>query len=152
MDTLTYNCLYCHEEYIPKRRHSQKYCSNSCRSKAYHIRNRSNKQQQSPLPQQEKKETIKQESEKISIVGVGNAAIGSFLADAIKALLKTPDNTLATKGDIKIILDCIGQLHKIEDMPPRNDGAIAYFDVFSKRIVYKNPTGNILPDNPFRLV
>jgi len=155
MDTHTYNCLYCHEEYIPKRRYSQKYCSNSCRSKAYHIRNRSNKKQQSPLPQQEKTETIKQETEKVTLAGVVTAITGSILSDMIQTLYKTPDNKSATKGDIKLVLDYIlqvRQLYKIEDGPTGSNGEIAYFDIFSKRIVYKKPTGSIQPDNTFRLV
>lgn len=34
----------------------------------------------------------------------------------------------------------------------QRDGATAYFDIFSKRIVYKTPTRNTTPDNPLRLV
>lgn len=154
MDTHTYNCLYCHEEYIPKRRHSQKYCSNSCRSKAYHIRNRSNKKPQPAIEQQEKTETKKQETLKEMFKSFAIVFGGSYLSDKIQALLTAPDDKPSTKGDVKIILDCIlqvRQLYKIEDGPTGPNGEIAYFDIFSKRIVYKKPTGNIQPDNPFRL-
>ena len=33
-----YKCDYCSKKYKPKRRRAQKYCSNSCRSKAYRKR------------------------------------------------------------------------------------------------------------------
>ena len=33
-----YTCNYCQQNFVPKRRRVQKYCSNSCRSSAYQLR------------------------------------------------------------------------------------------------------------------
>ena len=75
-----YTCEYCYNEFEPTRRRVQKYCSNTCRSKAYHYR----KAVPNTLPaSQLKNENIsttstpsKTKTETISAAGIGNAAAG----------------------------------------------------------------------------
>lgn len=127
-----YICKYCYVEYIPTRRHVQKFCSNSCRSKSHHIKNRKKTIiTNSPIPSTESKNT-----DAMSMAGVGNAAAGSLAADALKSLLTKQDNKAATKGDIKILLNRMGRFHKVENLPLGVNSSLPYFDMETKKIVY----------------
>lgn len=76
MENYLYTCQYCSKSYKPKRRKKQKYCSNSCRTRAFAIRKNAGLN----LPSIERKKTEKIRIEKMSMAGVGNAAVGT-LAD-----------------------------------------------------------------------
>ena len=39
MENYLYVCEYCSKQYKPNRRKTQRYCSNSCRTRAFVIRN-----------------------------------------------------------------------------------------------------------------
>src|SRR5680860_727372 len=43
MDQYLYKCHYCGKDYKPRRRHKQKFCSNSCRVNAFNIRTKKDK-------------------------------------------------------------------------------------------------------------
>ena len=75
-----YTCKYCYKEFDPKRRRVQKYCSNSCRSKAHHARKKTEtklpiisdsetKTEVSTLPTKPEKTTV----DSMSLAGTGNA-------------------------------------------------------------------------------
>lgn len=148
MDTFKYNCAYCHEEFIPKRRYAQKYCSNSCRSKAYHrrqvekdgVEKDSIKEDNNSLPQVvqpnevsiEKKNAI----EKMSPSGVGNALLGNLIFELGKNLLTSDDSKPATKKDIAMLLDKLGRYHLISNLPSRPFGKLPYFDLHTNKVVY----------------
>ncbi|WP_282147887.1 hypothetical protein [Algibacter lectus] len=139
-----YTCQYCYKEFDPKRRRVQKYCSNSCRSKAHHAR----KNTETKLPIISDSETktevatlpTKPEKTKVdsmSLAGTGNAAAGSLLADTIKAVLTPLDNKPATKGDLENLKkQILTRYHKINNLATRHDGALPYFDMDTGEVVY----------------
>ncbi|MFY0712766.1 hypothetical protein J1D01_03750 [Seonamhaeicola sp. NFXS20] len=131
-----YTCQYCYQEFVPKRRRVQKYCSNTCRSKAYHERKTKGNL---PVTSEEKlpKSENTEQKDSMSLSGVGNAAAGSLLADGIKALVTKNDNKAATKGDIKELINKLtSRYYEVKNIPPRSDGAIPYFDIETNMIVY----------------
>ena len=132
MDSKLYICKYCYGEFTPTRRHVQKFCSNSCRSKSHHIKNRNTATKLN-------KHTSSVESNKIdtmSMAGVGNATAGSLAADALKSLLTTQDNKSATKGDIKELINRLGRFHKVGNLPLGKNGTLPHFDMETKTIIY----------------
>jgi len=134
-----YTCEYCYEKYIPVRRYAQKYCSNSCRSKAYHQRKKL--EIVTVKPSKKKKQSKKKgktKIEKMSLPGVGNAAAGSALAEALTKVL-TPEHKLpATKGDLNALEAKIQRYHRIENWPANVEGKLPYFDMQMKEVVYLN--------------
>ena len=147
MDTFKYTCKYCHNQYIPKRRYSQKYCSNSCRSKAYHRRLVEKKgaapietktittMPQSIIPK-ESGAPMKQSVEKMSAAGVGNAAVGTLIADLIKYAFQGEGNQPASKNDIAALLQKLNRYHVITNLPSRPFGKLPYFDLQTNTVVY----------------
>ncbi|WP_121053048.1 hypothetical protein [Lacinutrix venerupis] len=133
MDRYTYNCNYCGVEYTPKRRYKQKYCSNSCRVNAFTKRKKVTRN----LPtkeNQEKPSTIN----KMSWSGVGNAAVGTLATNIVTNIFTKEENKLATKGDIKKLINKTHQgVILIKNLPPRYDGTRAYFDTAQQILIYK---------------
>ena len=132
-----YICEYCYKDFEPTRRRVQKYCSNTCRSKAHHARKTSDKKS---LATKEKDTSVtlpelktqhpKTKIESMSLAGMGNAAAGNLAADAVKSLLTPIDNKPATKGDLKKLTEkLINRYHFVSNMPQRYDGALPYFDI-----------------------
>ncbi|MGJ8666717.1 MAG: hypothetical protein ACSHW7_10145 [Patiriisocius sp.] len=133
MEKHKYKCHYCSAKYIPKRRHVQKYCSNSCRVNAFKLRNKSKQN----LPQAKKEKNLPPK-DKMSLSGVGNAAAGTLAVNLATSLFTKEENKPATKGDIQKLLDKdLNKILLIRNMPPRFDGAIPYFDTLQQIIVYK---------------
>ena len=133
MDRYTYNCNYCGVEYTPRRRRVQKYCSNSCRVNAFKQRQVKNQN----LPTVKKTDSVGVQ-DKMSWSGVGNAAAGSLAVNLVSSLLTKEENKPATKGDIKKLL--YGSSNKdilIKNVPPRVDGAKAYFNTIQQILIYK---------------
>lgn len=142
-----YICEFCYNGYIPTRRGAQKYCSNSCRSKAYHHRKK-DKELSKPESQPPKKlsnglndhkvEPAKTKVEEISLPGVGNAAMGSLLADGIKSFFTKNKDKPATKGDLNNLALLIKQrYHLVLNANPMPDGRKAYFDMETNEVVYR---------------
>ena len=136
-----YICKYCFETYIPKRRRVQKYCSNTCRSKAHHAKKSKTKfslpaidpksNKQLSLPQITPKENT------LSAAGIGNAAIGNLAASSLKALFTSEDNKPATKGDLKLLLEKLEwRFHPVSNLPMGLDGSFPYYDLETGMIVY----------------
>lgn len=133
MEKHRYKCHYCGAKYIPKRRHVQKYCSNSCRVNAFKLRNKSEKNL--PEVQKNKKQQTK---DKMSWSGVGNAAAGVLATNLATSLFTKEENKPATKGDIQKLLNAeVNKIILIKNMPPRIDGARAYFDTNQQILIYK---------------
>jgi transposase-like protein len=133
MDEYRYNCNYCGVEYTPRRRHVQKYCCSSCRVNAFNKRKKSNKS----LSTIKKPEALPVKDQ-MSLSGIGNAAVGALAIDLATSLFTREENKPATKGDIEKILQ--GGIHKtilIRNIPPRMDGARAYFDTQQQILIYK---------------
>ncbi|MEL0650752.1 hypothetical protein V6246_04915 [Algibacter sp. TI.3.09] len=139
-----YTCQYCYKEFDPKRRRVQKYCSNSCRSKAHHARKKT-ETKLSIISDSETKTNVptvptpsaKNKVDSMSLAGTGNAAAGSLLADTIKSVFTPLDNKPATKGDLENLKkQIVNRYHKITNLQQRNDGALPYFDMDTSEVVY----------------
>lgn len=134
MEKYYYTCQYCSKSYIPRRRYKQKFCSNSCRVNAH---TRKNKLRTTKADTGLKIPAEKPYKEKISMAGIGNAAIANFATDVTKAMFTKEENKPATKGDILNLANKITERYiLIKNMDARADGAPAYFDTTSKQIVY----------------
>ena len=139
-----YTCEYCYKEFAPKRRRVQKYCSNSCRSKAHHARKKTENKLATNPDKETKIEVAttpvlpkKTKVEAMSLAGTGNAAAGSLLADGLKSMLTPIENKPATKADLeKLRKQIVNRYHKINNIPPRADGAQPYFDMYTGGVVY----------------
>ena len=136
-----YTCLYCFNEFEPTRRRVQKYCSNTCRSKAHHARKTiSNK------PKLENKNLTNIETsstptitkiDSMSTSGVANAAVGNVIAGGIKSFFTAEKNKPATKGDINDLITLIKKRYlPIQNMPMNQHGEFPYYDVETKNVVY----------------
>ena len=134
MENYLYKCQYCGTDYKPNRRKKQKYCSNSCRTRAFQIRN---PQLGLTIPAEEKKpEALK--IDRMSFAGVGNAAVGTFAVNTLTRLLTIEENKPATKKDLQNLLKNLNnRYHPILNIPTRHDGAKPYYDLDTKTIIYK---------------
>lgn len=136
MENYLYRCQYCGKDYKPNRRKKQKYCSNSCRTRAFVTKN--NTGLSIVKKDTEKKEPLK--VEKMSIAGVGNAAVGSLAVNVITNLLTSEENKPATKKDLQNLANNLkGRYHPILNAPTSIDGTKPYYDMTTKTIVYINP-------------
>jgi len=135
-----YTCEYCHKEFDPKRRRVQKYCSNSCRSKAYHARKKTDQSLakiSEDKPDPNLANPTKTTVDSMSLAGTGNAMAGVLAADGIKALLTPISSKPATKGDLQNLKkQIVNRYHKITNLQQRNDGALPYFDMDTGEVVY----------------
>lgn len=133
MEKINYTCQNCGLEFIPRRRFVQKYCSNSCRSRAYFLRN---EKLGSTLPSVEKKsEPVK--IEKMSLPGVANAAAGAAIVKLAENLFTSEQNKHATKKDIRELKELfISRYFPILNVPPNNLGEHPFFDMQMKHLVY----------------
>jgi hypothetical protein len=133
METYLYTCQYCGKEYKPNRRQQQKYCSNSCRTRAFVIR----KIQGLNLPSTESKNTEEKKSETMSWAGVGNAAAGTIAVNLAASIFTKEENKPATKKDIKEVKNLLmTRYHSIKNVPPRPDGARPFYDLQTQSLVY----------------
>lgn len=133
MDKRNYTCQNCGLEFKPRRRFVQKYCSNSCRSRAFFLRN---EKLGSTLPSVEKKsEPVK--IDKMSLPGVGNAVAGAAIVKLAENLFTSEQNKPATKKDIKELKESIiSRYFPILNVQPNNLGEHPFFDMQMKHLVY----------------
>jgi len=139
MEKEFYTCEYCFKEYIPKRRRIQKFCSHTCRSKAHHAKNSTkvlSKQEKVQINKPEIEKPVANKIEKMSPAGVGNAALGSFIAKKTEEFFKPHENKPATKADVAYLASKIKRYHKIVNHPPNAQGALPYFDLETNEIKY----------------
>ena len=133
METYLYTCQYCGKEYKPNRRQQQKYCSNSCRTRAFVIR----KIQGLNLPSTESKNTEEKKSETMSWAGVGNAAAGTIAVNLATSIFTKEENKPATKKDIREVKNLfMTRYHSIKNVPIRPDGARPFYDLQTQSLVY----------------
>ncbi|WP_426091947.1 hypothetical protein [Flavobacterium sp. DSR3-2] len=133
MENYLYVCQYCSKDYKPSRRLKQKYCSNSCRTRAFVIRKITGLN----VPSTESKNTEEKKSETMSWAGVGNAAAGTLAVNALTNIFTKEENKPATKKDIKEVKQLLmTQHHPIKNLPDRFDGARPFYDLQTKSLVY----------------
>ena len=110
MEERNYICQYCKKEYIPKRRRVQKFCSNSCRVGSHQLKNR--KLKNGLIKKGSNQISEKTKIDKMSIAGVGNAAVGSLAADAVKTIFTKEENKPLTKRDLKELFLKLDEIQK----------------------------------------
>lgn len=133
MESYLYTCQYCSKDYKPNRRKKQKYCSNSCRVRAFKTRNTEIRN----LPVKEDEKSKKLKIEKMSFAGVGNAAVGALAVNLATNLFTNEENKPATKKDLKNLVSSLKQrYYPILNIPIRRDGAKAYYDMETKSFIY----------------
>jgi DNA-directed RNA polymerase subunit RPC12/RpoP len=133
MENYLYICQYCGKEYKPNRRLKQKYCSNSCRTRAFVIR----KVKMLHLPSVEDKKNLEQKSETMSWSGVGNAAAGALAVNIATGLFTKEENKPATKKDIREVKNLLmTRYNSIKNVPNRPDGARPFYDLQTQSMVY----------------
>ena len=135
MESHLYVCEYCSTAYKPKKRGVQKYCSPSCRVGAHKLRNKKkllkNKERESI------EEPINRYQDTINAAGIGNAVIGTAIANGAQHLLTHPENRPATRGDIMELATSLKVRYKpILNMTLKPDGTRPYYDEQRQVVVY----------------
>lgn len=139
MENYLYTCQYCGKEYKPNRRKKQKYCSNSCRTRAFQLQN--SKLALAVPAVVKKPESVK--IDKMSFAGVGNAVAGVAVVKLAERLFTADENKPATKKDLKDIKELlIKRYHPIANMRPDIYGKYPYFDLETKNIIYLKSLSN----------
>jgi len=132
-------CLHCGIYYAPNRRGVQKFCSNSCRSRFWYLK-QNFENRKAKVKDQPKVVEQNSQKDKMSWAGVGNAATAFLIVDLLMKALTKDENKAVTKSVLKKELsNWIGRYHKIISLPPRQDGALPYFDMETKEVVYRKP-------------
>ncbi len=130
-------CLQCGDDFLPKRRGVQKFCSNSCRSRNWLLKRQRTK---APVLQEDiKNQTpsiIKKEG--MSLAGMANAAAGAATVEVVKNIFTTQDNKPATKKDIKELKAILTGTRYFPINNFQNDayGRKPFYDIETGNIVY----------------
>jgi len=131
MENHLYTCHYCSKQFEPKRRRIQKFCKASCRAGYHRLKNKST------LPI---KTTTNSKIEKMSLAGVGNAALGSLSAEVFKNAFISKENKPATKKDIAELKKSLQRYHPVKNLPIDIYQGYPFFDILEGKIKYfKNP-------------
>jgi len=141
MDQYLYKCQYCGKDYKPRRRHKQKFCSNSCRVNAFNFRTKKDKSiaKVSTNPTE-----INNKKEGISLAGIGNATIANFTTDLAKTFFTREENKPATKGDIQALLNGSKERYlPVSNLPVRNDGALPFYDTVTKEMIFRKQLSRV---------
>lgn len=138
MESYLYTCNYCGKEYKPARRRIQKYCSNSCRVRAYHLKKRKVVANSSSISAPSNEfERQKNKVEAMSWAGVGNAAAGTLAVNALSSLFMSEENKPVTKKDFKEIKELFfNRYYPIKNMASDAHGNDPHYDIETKSIVY----------------
>jgi predicted aldo/keto reductase-like oxidoreductase len=153
-------CLHCNKEYVPTRRGVQKFCSNSCRSRYWYLR-----QEKEEATEEEKSENKKEvavvnqsikpikfgkkldkidknvkqlsENEKkegMTLAGTSEAFVGAAAANAISHFLTNP----ATKNDINELKTLIkgARYFPVNNMGANEYNQLPYYDIETGNLIY----------------
>ncbi len=133
MESYFYTCKYCGKQYKPNRRKKQKYCTNSCRVRAFVLKN----EIRLNLPSKEIQEKKSIQVEKMSMAGVGNAAVGTLAVNLATSLFTSEENKPATKKDLKNLASSLKQrYYPILNMALRQDGAKPFYATETNHFIY----------------
>ena len=75
--------------------------------------------------------------DEVSVSGITNAALGTLMIELLKWLTLTNENKPATKADFKRLEGKLERYHRVNNIDPRMDGTLPYFDMETKTIVYR---------------
>ncbi|WP_435133097.1 hypothetical protein [Formosa sp. A9] len=137
-------CLNCGEEYIPKRRGVQKYCSNSCRSSSWQLKQNKPQKETSLKPVNEpavvEEETKETSSKKqgMTWAGVGENFAGNVSYDMMKSMFTSEENKPASRKDIGELKNLIlgGRYLPVNNVPKDKNGRLAFYDVNTGNVVF----------------
>ncbi|MBD0831630.1 hypothetical protein [Aestuariibaculum sediminum] len=139
-------CQHCGDDYVPKRRGAQKFCSGSCRSRHWYEKQPQNKVvEKNNLPQiseesltpSEVKPEYHPQKVKMSFAGVGNAAAGAAIVEIGKKMFTSTPNIPATKKDIQELKDLLTTRYfPINNLPYDYIGRAPYFDIETGNVEY----------------
>lgn len=137
MEKKYYSCQYCKNDFIPKRRKIQKFCSASCRVSFHRFKNVDASIKSAEVQIKDtKQQTSKTKIEQVSISGVANATIGAGIAEIAKNMFTSQQNKPATKGDITKLIANLKRYHRINNLPVNHLGQFPYFDLYTNKVVY----------------
>ncbi|SFZ91333.1 hypothetical protein SAMN05428642_1025 [Flaviramulus basaltis] len=137
-------CNHCSSEYTPRRRGVQKFCSNSCRSRSWLLKQNKTKPNKITLEQHKIQvptvQSVPKKEEKMSLGGVGNAAAGSALAQLGIRLITPTQNKPATKKDIQELKSILTGARYLPINNFQNDalGRKPFYDVDTGFVVFLN--------------
>ncbi len=133
-------CLHCNDDFVPTRRGIQKFCTNSCRSRYWQLKQA--KLMISKVKESQKKDfpEVKNQSKKdtLSLAGVGNAAAGVAVVEVAKNLFTPAENKPATKKDIQEIKSLLAGARYLPVKNINNDiiGRKPFYDIESGYVIY----------------
>jgi len=131
-------CHHCNVDYIPNRRGVQKFCSNSCRSRFWYLK-QNFESRVTKVNNQLKVVEQKSNIDEMSLAGVGNAATGVAVVELAKNLLTSAENKPVTKKDFKELKAFIkGRYLLINNAEKDFYGRFPYYDVVTGNVVYLN--------------
>jgi len=146
MNTHLYTCKHCFKEFLPTRRGVQKFCSASCRASHHQCNSRKAQKENNSLilnneitekvVKLKKKGKKKGKEEGLNIPGIGNAALGTVLADTAKHMLTPEHNKPVTKGDLSKLVNNLKGYHRIKNLQPNILGYLPYLEVETGNLVY----------------
>jgi hypothetical protein len=93
-------CQQCGGDFFPKKRNTQKYCSEACRASAYRSRNTLPK---SKIEGIEKKQLESEKSSDFNALNIAAATTGALAANVITELFKSDDSD--SKKVVSLLLD-----------------------------------------------
>ncbi len=150
MENYEYKCHYCGKPYVPRRRYVQRFCCTSCRVNAFKRRTKPFSIEPSKGLSFPEKEVVKNEP-KISLAGVGNAAIANVVTDFTKSVFTREENKPATKGDLWAMLNQTQQRYlPVSNAPQRDDGASPFYDTVTKTVLYRQSFPPLQPLKPLK--
>jgi hypothetical protein len=133
-------CTQCSEEYVPRRCGVQKFCSNSCRSRHWLLKQNRIKVPTIADKQKNQLPDVKSETKKevMSFAGFGNAAAGVVAVEVVKGIFTPEHNKPATKKDIEELKLMIngGRYFPVNNVPIDGLGRSPYFDFKTGNVVY----------------
>ncbi len=131
-------CNNCGDDYIPSRRGAQKFCSNSCRSRYWFLKNKTKAPATEIAKASSEVTEIKdKKSDKMSLAGVGNATAGALVADGLRSFLTKQENKPATKKDITELKALITQRYlPINNIENDAIGRNPFYDMETQNVVY----------------
>ncbi|AOW20759.1 hypothetical protein [Urechidicola croceus] len=134
MEEREYTCKYCCKKFIPTRRRVQKFCNASCKSTYHRLKKELPKQveDKAKVP-----DIPKMKIDQISMAGILNAAAGNLSSDFLQEIFTKAENKPATKRDLQLLYEKLQRYHQVKNLPRREDGAIPYFDLETKEVVYR---------------
>jgi len=133
-------CKYCGGDYVPKRRGAQKFCSNSCRSLNWK-NNQPIKELKVPVANSKDEKPVIAEKpslqEKMSLAGIGNAAVGVAAVELAKNFVTPNANKPATKKDIEDLKAFFkARYYIVKNVNKNIHGRTAYYDMMTGNIVH----------------